>query len=1729
MATLLLPPGRTVETPTPVGTATLVVVLSPVRDALGHFRTVEQPIAAGQSVAAALVPHEDFQHIIWNGAALTPEQQAKVILAPGDEVTAFPAWGDPFTASLLITFAVGIAISVAMAGLQYLLFPPTKPHVEAPDPHTFSFEGIRTAIGPGNIKPVIYGRHRFGGQLLSASVDQALTVLDVGAGTTRVTALDTPPTLTMLVAMGEGPIHEILTNTIEMNGQPISNFPGVQIFTRRGTADQTPIVEFGETRNTFADGRELPDNSSNTGQEILYTTTEPVTAFVLNIVWNEGFFHMNGKGEKETNSVNIAYRWKVNGNPTWSAYSVFQVEAARTSPVRFGIRREGLALARYDIAVNFGGARHHDELRSHWQPTLESVTEIQAGAQAYPYTALLGLRAVATDQLQGALPNITAEVRGRTVRVNTFAPTESWSDNPAWCVLDIMTSQRYGMGILDSEIDLGAFQVWGDYCSETIGGELRHTFNYVLEREGRSQSLLMEMMGGSRTLMLYSEGFWSPRPTRNAAPGPLLSWATCSNLKVTYTRDPDRVNVMEARYANEEDAFQQDVLVWPTVENWPVEVRKSSLEIRTVTKPSRIMRALQFELNRRQYENMVIEFDNALDAVTMQVHDLFRFSHPMPGWGASGRVQAGSTASTIILDQDVSMATGVTYQLYIKHTTDLTESRIVFNPGDTTTHILQFGVPFTFTPAPDDALWAFGTASPDGAVRVFRATKVERKSDTTVHIQAVVHNPSIYDEPTAVPVPSPSQLPNPLGPPPGLTSLVATEVSRIQPSGASLRVVNLAWSIGGLGAGLAPYGGAKIFRRTVLLNSTAGLSGVGAIDLAAISDPNDANFNFALLTQVTGHTLEVDDFTVITGSTYLYRVIPVSGRGVPNVAGGREVLIHVSGPTTPDFFPGTPRNLRLLGKAVGVHTWEGRDVHLVWDTVSDNPLFSETFFVQDYNVQVWAPNQEYLMRSTTTGGVRAFTYTLSMNQEDQASNGFVGARRDLLFLVYAFSNTGRASLEPAILLVNNPPPDMSVIGPEVTTINGNAIIEWDQYVEPIDFDHYEVHLDITNPPVALYQDIATAFTGQGSSFRKIMATGLAIGATYYVLILPYDTFGPGIATIPVSFVAAGLTIDQIDTTPPATPTHLVLTTGSDIQEDGTVMAFVQATWDLAPESDVAGYEVHVFLGTSNVPTVWNPVRSQHSILFPVPGNTLVRVKLLAFDKFHNISPFSDEASITSAGDTVPPGPPLGLTAFGHVQGIHLLWTPPADGDYSYSEVWIATTNNRGVATHLATQTGFSGFEHTGLAANTTRYYWIRAVDTSGNISEFHPVSATAGVSGTAGELDDTYIHSLVADKISTGTIHAFVSIGVGAIDGNILLDGVNQQIHIADGNHQTRVLMGKLDTILNASWGLRLFNSTGALMWNFEDGAQTPGISNAAITSQKIAVAQIQAQHLVTNTAVITGAAQIENAIITDAKITNLAVNKILTGNVQVLWQIGVGADSHIQLDAFNTQINVWDDNRRRIVLGKLGSTATDWGLLIVDENGLPMWDLRGASTLGIHDAAITNAKIANAAITNAKIQDAAIDRAKIQDLEVVNAKIGNLQVGTSKVAANAITESILFAGSGGGGSASFETVYATITFAELDAGDQVWLVGNCTSTGAGQGGNTAYLVLREDNVSGTYHNLSSANGGSTASSTTPIMTLVVQGVYTSPSFQTGKTFVLATAGIHTISEVRFTALRRKK
>ena len=66
-------------------------------------------------------------------------------------------------------------------------------------------------------------------------------------------------------------------------------------------------------------------------------------------------------------------------------------------------------------------------------------------------------------------------------------------------------------------------------------------------------------------------------------------------------------------------------------------------------------------------------------------------------------------------------------------------------------------------------------------------------------------------------------------------------------------------------------------------------------------------------------------------------------------------------------------------------------------------------------------------------------------------------------------------------------------------------------------------------------------------------------------------------------------------------------------------------------------------------------------------------------------------------------------------------------------------NNRAGAVKVGE--GLYSFVHDGLTTSTTRYYWVRGVDDSGNLGAYHPTSATAGVSATPVQVEGADVAS----------------------------------------------------------------------------------------------------------------------------------------------------------------------------------------------------------------------------------------------------------------------------------------------------------------------------------------------------------------------------------------------------
>ena len=99
---------------------------------------------------------------------------------------------------------------------------------------------------------------------------------------------------------------------------------------------------------------------------------------------------------------------------------------------------------------------------------------------------------------------------------------------------------------------------------------------------------------------------------------------------------------------------------------------------------------------------------------------------------------------------------------------------------------------------------------------------------------------------------------------------------------------------------------------------------------------------------------------------------------------------------------------------------------------------------------------------------------------------------------------------------------------------------------------------------------------------------------------------------------------------------------------------------------------------------------------------------------------------------MPPAPPTNISGTSAFTTIFLAWLNPADIDLASVEIWSATSNDSSKATLLSIEGARPStpgtFTHSGLTSGATLYYWLKAVDTSGNKS---PFSVSSGVVRTA--------------------------------------------------------------------------------------------------------------------------------------------------------------------------------------------------------------------------------------------------------------------------------------------------------------------------------------------------------------------------------------------------------------
>lgn len=198
--------------------------------------------------------------------------------------------------------------------------------------------------------------------------------------------------------------------------------------------------------------------------------------------------------------------------------------------------------------------------------------------------------------------------------------------------------------------------------------------------------------------------------------------------------------------------------------------------------------------------------------------------------------------------------------------------------------------------------------------------------------------------------------------------------------------------------------------------------------------------------------------------------------------------------------------------------------------------------------------------------------------------------------------------------------------------------------------------------------------------------------------------------------------------------------------DGGVKSAVELSWTAPTDAFVEFYTVRYNkTGTTDYFEV--QTRETNALLegLDISSNYDFRVKAQNL-----IGVRSSGTSLTNQalnGDQTAPSAPTNGAATGGIQTITAEWSNPTDIDFKHVEVFVNTTNSI-PATPTAVVDG-EEYIVTGLSGASTRYFWLKSVDFSGNKS-----SATASFSGTSvvASSSDIGTGAVGSGQIATGAV-----------------------------------------------------------------------------------------------------------------------------------------------------------------------------------------------------------------------------------------------------------------------------------------------------------------------------------------------------------------------------------------
>ncbi|EOO7712396.1 host specificity protein J, partial [Escherichia coli] len=588
-----------------------------------------------------------------------------------------------------------------------------------------------------------------------------------GKGHTPVEAKDnlkSTQMMSVIDAIGEGPIEGPVKGlqSILVNKTPLTDTDGNPVI--HGV---TAVWRAGEQEQTPPEGFESSGAETALGVEV--TKAKPVTRTItsanidrLRVTFGvQSLLETTSKGDRNPSSVRLLIQLQRNGN--WVTEKDVTINGKTTSQYLASVILENLPERPFNIRmVRETADSTTDQLQN--KTLWSSYTEIIDVKQCYPNTAIVGLQ-VDAEQFGGQQMTVNYHIRGRIIQVpSNYDPEKrtysgiwdgslkpAYSNNPAWCLWDMLTHPRYGMGkrLVAADVDKWALYAIGQYCDQTVpdgfgGTEPRMTFNAYLSQQRKAWDVLSDFCSAMRCMPVWNGQtltFVQDRPSDVVWPYTSSDVVVDDNgvgFRYSFSALKDRHTAVEVNYTDPQNGWQTSTEL---VEDPEAILRYGrnllKMDAFGCTSRGQAHRAGLWVIKTGLLETQTVDFTLGSQGLRHTPGDIIEIcDNDYAGTMTGGRILSIDAASrTLTLDREVTLPE-----------TGAATVNLINGSGK------PVSVAITAHPAPDriqvstlpdgvETYGVWGLSLPSLRRRLFRCVSIRENTDGTFAITAVQHVP----------------------------------------------------------------------------------------------------------------------------------------------------------------------------------------------------------------------------------------------------------------------------------------------------------------------------------------------------------------------------------------------------------------------------------------------------------------------------------------------------------------------------------------------------------------------------------------------------------------------------------------------------------------------------------------------------------------------------------------------------------------------------------------------------------------------------------------------------------------------------------------------------------------------------------------------------------------------------------------------------------------------------